>query len=40
MLPSGHPQFSVPRIEYRQGGGSKKGSHVYFLLIVATVLLF
>ncbi len=32
-------QFSVLQIEYPQGGGSKKGSHVYFLLIVAMVLL-
>ncbi len=32
-------QFSVPQIEYPLGGSSKKGSHVYFLLIVAMVLL-
>ncbi len=34
-----HAQFSVPQIEYTLGGTSKKGSHVYFLLIVAMVLL-
>ncbi len=28
-------QFSVPQIEYPLGGSSKKGSHVYFRLIVA-----
>ncbi len=28
-------QFSVPQIEYPLGGSSKKGSQVYFLLIVA-----
>ncbi len=33
------PQFSVLRLEYPLGGSSKKGSHVYFLLIVAMVLL-
>ncbi len=32
-------QFSVPQIEYPLGGSSKKGSHVYFLFIVAMVLL-
>ncbi len=32
-------QFSVPQIEYTLGGTSKMGSHVYFLLIVAMVLL-
>ncbi len=32
-------QFSVPQIEYPPEGSSKKGSHVYFLLIVAMVLL-
>ncbi len=32
-------QFSVPQMEYPLGGSSKKGSHVYFLLIVAMVLL-
>ncbi len=31
-------QFLVPQIEYSLGGSSKKGSHVYFLLIVAMVL--
>ncbi len=31
--------FSVPQIEYTLGGTSKMGSHVYFLLIVAMVLL-
>ncbi len=35
-----HLQFSVPQIEYPLGGSSKTGSHVYFLLIVAMVLLF
>ncbi len=30
-------QFSVPQIEYPLGGSSKKGSHVYFLLIVFMV---
>ncbi len=34
-----HLKFSVPQIEYPLGGSSKKGSHVYFLLIVAMVLL-
>ncbi len=34
-----HENFSVPQIEYPLGGGSKKGSHVYFLLIVTMVLL-
>ncbi len=33
-------QFSVSQIEYLLGGSSKKGSHIYFLLIVAMVLLF
>ncbi len=32
-------EFSVPQIEYTPGGSSKKGSHVYFLLIVAMALL-
>ncbi len=32
-------QFSVPQIEYTLGGTSKMGSHIYFLLIVAMVLL-
>ncbi len=32
-------QFLVPQIEYTLGGSSKKGSHVYFLLIVAMVQL-
>ncbi len=32
-------QFSVPQIEYPLGSNSKMGSHVYFLLIVAMVLL-
>ncbi len=32
-------QFSVLRIEYPLRDSSKKGSHVYFLLIVAIVLL-
>ncbi len=32
-------QFSVPQIECTLGGTSKIGSHVYFLLIVAMVLL-
>ncbi len=32
-------EFSVPQIEYPLGGSTKKGSHVYFLLIVAMVLL-
>ncbi len=31
-------EFSVPQIEYPLEGSSKKGSHVYFLLIVAMVL--
>ncbi len=31
-------KFSVPQIEYPLGGSSKKGSHVYFLLVVAMVL--
>ncbi len=30
-------QFSVPQIEYPLGGSSKKGSDVYFMLIVAIV---
>ncbi len=34
-----HVIFSVPQIEYPLGGSSKKGSHDYFLLIVAMVLL-
>ncbi len=33
-------QFSVSQIEYPLGGSSKKGSHVYFLLIAAMVLLW
>ncbi len=32
-------QFSVPQIEYPLRGSSKTSSHVYFLLIVAMVLL-
>ncbi len=32
-------QFSVPQIEYPLGGSSKISSHVYFLLIIAMVLL-
>ncbi len=32
-------QFSVPQIEYPLGGSRKRGSHVYFLLIVAMLLL-
>ncbi len=32
-------QFSLPQMEYPLGGSSKKGSHVYFLLIVAMVQL-
>ncbi len=32
-------EFPVPQIEYPLGGSSKKGSHVYFLLIVAMILL-
>ncbi len=32
-------QFSVPQIEYPLVVSSKKGSHVYFLLIVVMVLL-
>ncbi len=32
-------QFSVPQIEYPLRGSGKIGSHVYFLLIVAMVLL-
>ncbi len=32
-------QFSVHEIEYPLGGSSKNGSHIYFLLIVAMVLL-
>ncbi len=32
-------EFSVPQMEYPLGGSSKKGSHAYFLLIVAMVLL-
>ncbi len=31
--------FLVPQIEYPLGGNNKKGSHVYFLLIVAMLLL-
>ncbi len=34
-----YQQFSVPQIEYTLGGTSKMGSHVYFLLMVAMVLL-
>ncbi len=34
-----HNQFSVPQIEYPLGSSRTKGSHVYFLLIVAMVLL-
>ncbi len=34
-------EFSVPQIEYPQGGSSKTGSHVYFLLQVFwEILLF
>ncbi len=32
-------QFLVPQIEHPLGGSSKKGSHVYFMLVVAMVLL-
>ncbi len=32
-------EFSVPQIEYTLGGSSKTGIHVYFLEIVAMVLL-
>ncbi len=32
-------EFLVPQIEYPLGGSSKKGSHVYFLLIVAMLQL-
>ncbi len=32
-------QISVPQIEYPLGGSSNKGSHAYFMLIVAMVLL-
>ncbi len=32
-------EFSVPQIEYPLGGSGNKGSHLYFLLIVAIVLL-
>ncbi len=32
-------QFSAPQIEYPLGDSSKKGSHVYFLLIISMVLL-
>ncbi len=32
-------QFSVPQIEYPLEGSSKKCSHLFFLLIVAMVLL-
>ncbi len=32
-------EFLVPQIEYPLGGSSKKCSHVYFLLLVAMVLL-
>ncbi len=32
-------QFSVPQIEYPLGGSSTTYSHVYFLLIVAIILL-
>ncbi len=31
-------QYTGPQIEYKLGGTSKKSSHVYFLLIVAMVL--
>ncbi len=31
--------YNIPQIEYPLGGSSKKGSHVYFLLIVCMVLL-
>ncbi len=34
-----HYQFSLPQIEHTLGGTSKMGSNVYFLLIVAMVLL-
>ncbi len=34
-----YQKFSVPQIEYPLGGSTKKGSHVYFLLIIAMVLL-
>ncbi len=41
MLEKGscNKEFSVPQIEFPPGGSSKKGIHVYFLLIVAMVLL-
>ncbi len=32
-------EFSAPQLEYTLGGSSKKGSHVYILLIVDMVLL-
>ncbi len=32
-------EFSVPQIEYPLGGSSQTGSHVYFKLIVAMLLL-
>ncbi len=32
-------EFSVPQIEHPLGGSSKKRSYVYFLLVVAMVLL-
>ncbi len=38
VLPT-HIKFSVTQIEYPLGGSSKKGNHVYFLMIVAMVLL-
>ncbi len=31
-------EFSVPQIEYPLRGSRQKGNHVYFLLIVAMVL--
>ncbi len=34
-----HSQLSVPQTEYTLGGTNKMGSHVYFQLIVAMVLL-
>ncbi len=33
-------QFSVPQIEYPLGGSSKKGSHVYFLIVAMVLLLW
>ncbi len=38
-LTAHHLYFSVPQIEYPLGGSIKKGSHDYFLLIVAMVIL-